>query len=110
MYFSSLVEEWIAMGSQIVHTTKMAWVLDPQEPMLGPVADGGVIVARVSPGCWGAMITPDYASGHEVTHPIAVEGAEVGDAVALTIRKITVLALATTSGTDTFVDNNFVGD
>ena len=22
------------------------------------------------------MITPDYASGHEVTHPIAVEGAE----------------------------------
>ena len=98
------------MGSQIVHTTKMAWVLDPQEPMLGPVADGGVIVARVSPGCWGAMITPDYASGHEVTHPIAVEGAEVGDAVALTIRKITVLALATTSGTDTFVDNNYVGD
>ena len=98
------------MGSHIVHTTKMAWVLDPQEPMLGPVADGGVIVARVSPGCWGAMITPDYASGHEVTHPIAVEGAEVGDAIALTVRKITVLALATTSGTDTFVDNNYVGD
>jgi hypothetical protein len=98
------------MAAQIVHTTKMAWVLDPHEPMLGPVADGGTIVARVSPGCWGAMITPDYPSGHEVTHPIAVEGAEVGDAVALKIRKITVLALATTSGTDAFVDGNFVGD
>lgn len=98
------------MASQIVHTTKMAWVLDPQEPMLGPVADGGTIVARVSPGCWGAMITPDHASGHEVTHPIAVESAEVGDAVVLKIRKINVLALATTSGTDSFVDGNFVGD
>ncbi|MCM0759224.1 acetamidase/formamidase family protein [Sporomusa sphaeroides DSM 2875] len=98
------------MSSKIVHATKMAWVLDPQEPMLGPVADGGMIVARVSPGCWGAMITPDYPSGHEVTHPIAVEGAEVGDAVALMIRKVTVLALATTSGTDTFVDENYLGD
>ena len=80
------------MGSHIVHTTKMAWVLDPQEPMLGPVADGGVIVARVSPGCWGAMITPDYASGHEVTQPIAVEGAEVGDAIAL--RQLGAVAIA----------------
>ena len=64
------------MANRIVHTSKMAWILDPKEPMAGLVADGGIIVASVSPGCWGAMITPDYASGHEVTHPIAVEGAK----------------------------------
>jgi acetamidase/formamidase len=69
----------------------MAWVLDPKEPMAGLVADGGTIVARVSPGCWGAMITPDYASGHEVTHPIAVEGAEIGeDAIKCTACKTSV--------------------
>ncbi len=98
------------MANSIVHTSKMAWVLDPKEPMEGPVADGGMIVARVSPGCWGAMITPDYASGHEVTHPIAVEGAEIGDSVCLRIKKINVLSLATTSGTDSFIEGNFVGD
>jgi formamidase len=98
------------MADRIVHTTKMAWVLDPNEPMEGPVADGGMIVARVSPGCWGAMITPDYASGHEVTHPIAVAGAEIGDSVSLKIQKINILSLATTSGTDSFIDGHFVGD
>ncbi len=98
------------MAHRIVHTSKMAWVLDPKEPMAGLVADGGIIVARVSPGCWGAMITPDYASGHEVTHPIAVEGAEIGDSVCLKIKKINVLSLATTSGTDSFIEGNFVGD
>ena len=56
------------------------------------------------------MITPDYASGHEVTHPIAVEGAEIGDSVCLKIKKINVLSLATTSGTDSFLEGNFVGD
>ena len=98
------------MADRIVHTSKMAWVLDPKEPMEGPVADGGMIVARVSPGCWGAMITPDYASGHEVTHPIAVEGAEIGDSVCLKMKKINVLSMATTSGTDSFLEGNFVGD
>lgn len=98
------------MAQRIVQTSDMVWLLDPAEPMLGPVADKGLIVARVSPGCWGPMITPDYPSGHEVTRPVAVEGAEVGDAVALKIRKIRVLSLATTSGTDRFVEDNFVGD
>lgn len=98
------------MSMKFVNSTKMAWILDPKEPMLGPVADGGTIVARVSPGCWGAMITADYASGHEVTHPIAVEGAEIGDAVCLKIEKINILSMATTSGTDNFVEDNFVGD
>lgn len=33
-------------------------VLDPAEPMLGPVADGGTVIANTAPGCWGPMITP----------------------------------------------------
>ncbi|KYO64473.1 acetamidase/formamidase family protein [Thermovenabulum gondwanense] len=98
------------MASRIVYASKMTWVLDPREPMIGSVEDGGTIVARVSPGCWGPMITPDYPSGHEVTHPVAVEGAEVGDAVLIKIKKINVLSLATTSGTDSFNDDNYVVD
>ena len=27
-------------------------VLDPSKPMLGPVRDGGHIVANTAPGCW----------------------------------------------------------
>lgn len=26
---------------------------DPAVPTLGPVADGGIIVANTAPGCWG---------------------------------------------------------
>ncbi len=98
------------MTRHIVQTTKMSWLLDPEEEMLGPVADGGTIIARTSPGCWGPMITPDYPSGHEVTHPVAVEGAEVGDAIALRIRGVNISSSATTSGTDVPLEGNFEGD
>lgn len=98
------------MANAIVNTKEMVWVLDPSEPFAGPVKDGGIIVAKVSPGCWGAMITPDYPSGHEVTRPIEVEGAEVGDAIIIKVRKINVLSLATTSGTDVPQEGHFVGD
>ena len=60
----------------------------PTCAMLGPVADGGHIVANTAPGCWGPMITPAIRGGHEVTLPVAVEGAEVGDAIAIRIRDI----------------------
>ena len=98
------------MAQVIVNTKEMVWVLDPKQPFMGPVKDGGVIVARVSPGCWGAMITPDYPSGHEVTYPVEVEGAEVGDSIMIKVRKIYVLSLATTSGTDVPQEGHFVGD
>lgn len=55
-------------------------ILGPEQPMLGPVKDGGHIIANTAPGCWGPMITPAIRGGHEVTRPVAVEGAEVGDA------------------------------
>lgn len=85
-------------------------LVGPSLPMLGPVADGGTIVASTAPGCWGPMITPKFKGGHEVTQPVAVAGAEVGDAVALRIKRITVTSLATASGTMSFVEGRYMGD
>jgi acetamidase/formamidase len=85
-------------------------ILDPEQPMLGPVADGGSLVVSTAPGCWGPMITPSIRGGHEVTRPVAVEGAEVGDAVALSIDRITVTSLATASGNDRMMEGRFLGD
>lgn len=84
--------------------------LDPDAPMLGPVVDGGTIIASTAPGCWGPMITPELKGGHEVTVPVHVEGAEVGDAVAIRIRDLTVTSLATASGHDTSPEGHFLGD
>ena len=85
-------------------------ILDPRKPMLGPVRDNGYIVANTAPGCWGPMITPELKGGHEVTQPVAVEGAKVGDAIAIRIKDITVTSLATASGNDSAVADRFLGD
>lgn len=85
-------------------------VLDPDQPMLGPVRDGGYIVANTAPGCWGPMITPALRGGHEVTQPVYVEGAEIGDAIAIRIQSIRVTSLVTSSGNDQTVEGSFLGD
>jgi len=85
-------------------------LLGPDVPMTGPVADGGHIVVNTAPGCWGPMITPAIRGGHEVCQPIAVEGAEVGDAIAIRIRDIEVTSIATSSGNDRPMDGRFNGD
>ncbi len=85
-------------------------ILDPNKDMLGPVKDGGTIVANTAPGCWGPMITPKLKGGHEVTVPVFVEGAEVGDAIAIYIESIKVTSSVVSSGNDKAVDENFVGD
>ena len=85
-------------------------LLDPARAMLGPVRDGGHIVANTAPGCWGPMITPAIRGGHEVTRPVAVAGAEVGDAIAIRIKNITVTSIATASGTDQSISRRFLGD
>ena len=82
-------------GSETVYVNEFTdGVLDPEKPMLGPVKDGGHIIANTAPGCWGPMITPELRGGHEVTIPVAVEGAEVGDAIALRIKDISVTSIA----------------
>ncbi len=85
-------------------------ILDPGRPMLGPVRDGGKIVAHTAPGCWGPMITPAIRGGHEVTQPVYVEGAEVGDAIVIRIQEIAVTSLATASGTGEAIEGRFLGD
>jgi formamidase len=85
-------------------------ILDPRQPMLGPVRDGGTIIANTAPGCWGPMITPALKGGHEVTQPVAVENAEPGDAVAIRIRDLTVTSIATASGHDEIIGGYFLGD
>jgi acetamidase/formamidase len=85
-------------------------IIGPSQAMLGPVADGGRIIAGTPPGCWGPMITPAFQGGHEVTQPIAVAGAEVGDAVAIRIEAMRVTSFATSSGVMQFVDGRYKGD
>lgn len=85
-------------------------LLDPAQEMLGPVASGSLIEAHTAPGCWGPMITPAIRGGHEVTHPVGVEGAEVGDAIVVRIRDIQIKSLASASGTDCPVQGRFLGD
>ena len=76
----------------------------------GPSKTVGEIVANTAPGCWGPMLTPCLRGGHEVTVPVAVEGAEVGDAVVIRILDIAVTSLATSSGTDVAQEGRFDGD
>ncbi len=100
-----------AAGSETVFVNEYTdGLLDPNSEMLGPVRDGGHIVANTAPGCWGPMITPSIRGGHEVTRPVAVAGAEVGDAIAVHIKEINVTSMATASGNDRMMEGRFVGD
>jgi len=85
-------------------------LVGPAFSMLGPVKDGGTIVAETPPGCWGPMITPKFKGGHEVTVPVAVEGAKVGDAVVIRIKKVKVTSIATSAGTHEAIEGTFTGD
>lgn len=85
-------------------------LLDPNAPMLGPVENGGTIIANTAPGCWGPMITPHLRGGHEVTQPVYVAGAEPGDGIAIRIRDITVTSVATASGHDSSPEGFCLGD
>lgn len=85
-------------------------ILDFEQEMLGPLKNGGTIVANTSPGCWGPMITPALRGGHEVTKPIFIEDAEIGDAIVIKIKSVEVTSYVTASGTDSAQSGNFVGD
>jgi acetamidase/formamidase len=85
-------------------------IVGPSNEMLGPVRDGGRIEYITVPGCWGPMITPSIRSGHEVSLPVRVEGAKVGDAVALYVETLEQTSRATTSGTHVGVEDRFISD
>lgn len=88
-------------------------LVGPDQEWAGTVADGGTIRTHTPPACWGPMITPRFRGGHEVTKPIAVEGATVGDAIAIKLTDIEVTSVATSTGTmstreDAFGEDPFV--
>ena len=85
-------------------------VLDPGEPMLGPVRDGGRIVVNTAAGCWGPMLTPELKGGHEVSKPVYVEGAEPGDAIVIRIESVRVTSDVTSSGNDHPIEGRANGD
>ena len=93
-----------------VYTFTEGGIIGPSLTMLEPVEDGGIIEVCTAPGCWGPMITPKFEGGHEVTQPVAVAGAKVGDAIALKIKSIKVTSLATASGTDSPVEGRYTAD
>ena len=100
----------IKVKDKVYVDTYTGGLVGPENEMLGPLADGGTIVAETAPGCWGPMITPEFRGGHEVTTPVAVEGAEPGDAIVIRIRSIKVTSRATASGTMSFVEGRYDGD
>ncbi|UTF54733.1 acetamidase/formamidase family protein [Natronosalvus rutilus] len=88
-------------------------LVGPDQEWAGTVADGGTVTTHTPPACWGPMITPSFRGGHEVTRPIRVENAEIGDAIAIKIRDIEVTSVATSTGSmveraDAFGDDPFV--
>lgn len=85
-------------------------ILNPEEEMLGPVRDGGTIIANIPPGNWGPMITPKIRGGHEVTKPIYIQNAEVGDAIIIKINSIQVTSIATSSGIAKNIPERYIGD
>lgn len=85
-------------------------IVGPGIEVAGIVQDGGTIRTGTPPGCWGPMITPKFRGGHEVTRPVMVEGAEIGDAIAIRLKTVRVTSLATSSGVMEFVEGRYVGD
>lgn len=85
-------------------------VLDPEVPFLGPLKDGGTIIAYVAPGGWGPMITPLIKGSQEVTMPVEIEGAEVGDSIAIEIRSIDVQSEAAVGGVSELHVDRFIRD
>lgn len=102
---STLVSE-----SEIYNDRYTNGVIGPHTEMIGVLADGGRIRFLTTPGCWGPMITPTLHGGHEVNLPVAIEGADVGDAVVIRVEEIKVLSRASCSGVDRWVEGAYVGD
>lgn len=85
-------------------------LIGPSVEMLGPISDGGTITAYTAPGCWGPMITPSFAGGHEVTQPVAIENAAIGDCIAIRIKHIEIISQATASGVHESISGRFIDD
>lgn len=74
------------------------------------INDGDKILVTTPPGCWGPMITPSIKSGHEVSKPINLSGAEVGDSIAIFIERISVKSNYASSGTGKRINGRYEQD
>ncbi len=97
-------------AQKIVFASELVDVIGPTSKMIGPVQSGGIIVATPEASCYSALMTPHVRGSHTVTPPVAVEGAQVGDAIALKIKKVRVLAKAAAAGSEKPIEGRFVGD
>jgi acetamidase/formamidase len=52
---------------------------------------------------------PSIKDGHEVNLPVAVDGAKVGDSIAITIKRIEVRSRASSSGVDKPIEGRYTG-
>ncbi len=104
------VEMTSDLAQDFVLVDRYTDIVGPSNEMLGPVKDGGRIQYLTVPGCWGPMITPSIRSGHEVTLPVRIEGAHVGDAVAIRVESLEQTSWATTSGTHVGVEDRYISD
>ena len=85
-------------------------VIGPESEFLGPLRDGGTIIANTAPGCWGPMLTPTIKGAHEVTKPVYIEGADVGDSIVIEIQSIQVTSVATSSGVAERIVDRYISD
>lgn len=85
-------------------------IVGPGCEMVGPLEDGSTIRSVTEPACCGPMFTPELRSGHTVTKPVGIEGAEVGDAIAIKVKRLQALSLASASGTDQRKEGYYIGD
>jgi acetamidase/formamidase len=74
------------------------------------IKDKSTVKVELSPGCWGPMITPSIKSGHEVSKPIYVEGAEPGDSILIKVNKINIKSKYSSSGVSKGVEGHFKDD
>ncbi len=98
------------MSMKEIRVEELVEIVGPGCEMLGPLKDGGRILSTTEPACCGPMFTPELKGGHTVTRPVGMEGAEVGDAIAITIKRLRMLSTASASGTDRRREGYYVGD
>jgi len=85
-------------------------IIGPSTKLLGPLRDGGSITFLTAPGCWGPMITPTIRGGHEVSVPVAISNAEIGDAVVISVDEIQIKSRAASVGVDKSREGCFIED
>jgi len=88
----------VEASAELTVTRYTHGLIGPEVTPAGRIRNGGRIHAVAPPGCWGPMITPSFRGGHEVTAPVFIEGAEVGDGIALFIEKEWIRSRASASG------------